>query len=72
MKRNFTIGKRFIVTAAVLLGLITIQGGLSLYLIHSLTKSVDLVVNDPLPGVYKVSRIATALQTLRRYASFLC
>jgi methyl-accepting chemotaxis protein/methyl-accepting chemotaxis protein-1 (serine sensor receptor) len=65
LKRNLTISKRFIITAAVLLALITIQGGLSLYLIRSLTNSVDLVVNDPLPGVYNISRVATALQTLR-------
>ncbi len=65
MKIQMTIGKRFILTAAVLLALITVQGGLSLYLIRNLAKSVDTVVTDPLPGVYRVSQVAISLQTMR-------
>lgn len=65
MKFQMTIGKRFILTAGVLLALITMQGGLSLYLIHNLAKSVDTVVTDPLPGVYRISQVAISLQTMR-------
>lgn len=65
MKFHMTIGKRFILTAAVLLSLITIQGVLSLTLIHNLAKSVDTVVNDPLPGVARISQVAISLQTMR-------
>ena len=63
--KNMTIGKRFIFTAAVLLALVIIQGGLSLALIRNLAQSVDTVVNDPLPGVYKISQVARALETIR-------
>jgi len=52
-----TIGKRFILTAGLLLALTTILGTGALISISSLTKSVETIVNDPLPGVYRISRV---------------
>ena len=63
--KKMTIGRKFTLTAAILLALISIQGGIALYLTHSLAKSVDQVLTDPLPGVYSASQIQIALQTLR-------
>ena len=65
MKKQLTIGRRFALLAAILIAFISVQGGLSLYLIHSLSNSVNTVVTDPLPGVYRISQVAIALQSMR-------
>ncbi len=65
MKSQMTIGKRFTLTAAILISFIMIQGGLSLYLVHSLANSVETVAADRCAGVYRISQVASALQTLR-------
>ncbi|HXJ41326.1 MAG TPA: methyl-accepting chemotaxis protein [Bryobacteraceae bacterium] len=63
-----TIGKKFTFTAGVLLLLMTIQGVWSLVLIHSLSQSINTVVTDPLPGVYRISRVAASVEILRANA----
>src|SRR4051812_847844 len=65
MKIQMTIGKKFALMAGILLALITLQGGLSLSLIHNLSMSIDQVVTDPLPGVYNISQVKIGLQTMR-------
>lgn len=65
MNFHMTIGKRFAVTAAAVLVLMAVQGIWALSVIRSLSKSVDVIVTDPLPGVQRASSVATALQTLR-------
>ncbi len=65
MNFNMTIGKKFTVTAAALLSLMIVQGVFSLSLTSSIAKLVNVVVTDPLPGVYEVSKVEIALQQLR-------
>ena len=65
MNFRMTIGKRFVVTAAAILLLMTIQGLFSLSLISSIAKTVNTVVTDPLPGVYEVSKVEIDLQQMR-------
>ena len=47
--RQMKIGKRFSLTASLLLALMVVLGAGSLVSINSLGKSVDTVVTDPLP-----------------------
>src|SRR5262249_16673766 len=54
---QMTIGKRFVLTAALLLTLTTVLGVGAFISISSLTKAVDTIVSDPLPGVYRISQV---------------
>ena len=60
-----TIGKKFAVTAGAVLTLMIVQGIFSLSLTSSIAKLVNVVVTDPLPGVYEVSKVEIALQQMR-------
>src|ERR1700735_382745 len=60
-----TIGKKFAVTAGAVLTLMIVQGIFSLSLTSSIAKLVNVVITDPLPGVYEVSKVEIALQQMR-------
>jgi methyl-accepting chemotaxis protein len=57
MKSRMTIGRRFLVCSSLPLALMAILGAASLVCIDVLSKSVDAIVTDPLPGVYLASQL---------------
>ena len=57
MKKTMTIGKKFALNGAFLMVLMGVMGVVSLVSIGGLSKSVDVIVTDPLPGVYSASQI---------------
>jgi len=57
MNSRMTIGTRFTLTAGLLLIFLALLGAGSLVAIGSLSKSVDTIVTDPLPGVYHISQV---------------
>jgi len=65
MKSQMTIGKKFVMTAGLLLALMTILGVGAVFSINSLTKSVNTIVNDPLPGVYRISQVDSLIFQFR-------
>ncbi|MDQ2777232.1 MAG: methyl-accepting chemotaxis protein [Acidobacteriota bacterium] len=65
MKSQMTIGKKFTLTATLLLTLTVALGVGSLVSINSLRKSVDTIVTDPLPGVYRISAVESLLNETR-------
>ncbi|HUA20483.1 MAG TPA: methyl-accepting chemotaxis protein [Bryobacteraceae bacterium] len=65
MKSQMTIGKRFVLTAGLLLALATVLGVGAFLSIRSLSRSVDTIVNDPLPGVYRISRVDSLIWQYR-------
>jgi methyl-accepting chemotaxis protein len=65
MKSQMTIGKKFTLTATLLLALTVALGIGSLVSINSLHKSVDTIVTDPLPGVYRISAVESLLNEIR-------
>ncbi|HLY19240.1 MAG TPA: methyl-accepting chemotaxis protein [Bryobacteraceae bacterium] len=54
-----TIGKRFWLSGSLLLVLMTGLGAVSLVCINKLSRSIDGLVTDPLPGVYLAAQIDT-------------
>lgn len=65
MKSQMTIGKKFSMTAGLLLALMLALGIGALISINSLNRSVSTIVTDPLPGVYRVSRVDSLIFQLR-------
>ncbi len=52
-----TIGKRFILTGSLPLALMAVLGIASLVSINMLSKAVDGLANDPLPGTYRATQV---------------
>ncbi|MEI9977172.1 MAG: methyl-accepting chemotaxis protein [Ignavibacteriota bacterium] len=57
MKRPMTIGNKFALNGAFLMLLMVALGVVSLVSISRLSKSVDAIVTEPLPGVYRASQL---------------
>jgi methyl-accepting chemotaxis protein len=65
MKTQMTIGKKFALNGAFLMVLMGVLGVVSLVSISGLSKTVDVIVTDPLPGVYRASQIDALLCEFR-------
>jgi methyl-accepting chemotaxis protein len=65
MKPQMTIGKRFALNGAFLMVLMGVLGVVCLVSIGGLSRSVDLIVTDPLPGVYRASQVDSLLFQFR-------
>jgi methyl-accepting chemotaxis protein len=65
MKSQITIGKKFSLTAGLLLVLMVALGTGALISINSLRQSLDTIMTDPLPGVYRISRVDSLIFQLR-------
>ncbi|MBV9266829.1 MAG: MCP four helix bundle domain-containing protein [Acidobacteriaceae bacterium] len=57
MKSQITIGTKFAMTAGFLLVLMIALGIGALFAINSLTRSVNKIVTDPLPGIQRASKV---------------
>ena len=60
-----TIGKKFALNGAFLMVLMGVLGIVSLLAIGGLTKSVNVIVTDPLPGVYRASQLDSLVYQFR-------
>jgi hypothetical protein len=65
MKSQMTIGKKFALTGALLMGLTTALGIVALVSLSSLEKSVHSLADDSLAGVSACSKIESALLDIR-------
>ena len=60
-----TIGKKFTLTAGILLLALAIVGGVSIYNLASLNQTTQVIVTDPMPGMATVAGERTAVLLIR-------
>lgn len=60
-----TIGKRITCISAALLTLTTAVAAVSLWNLSSLNRTLDYMINDPIPGIVRIARLRTGLGNLR-------
>ena len=65
MFARLTIGKRIWLAVAVLLGLLSVLGAVSLFSMFRSEAALNAIIADPLPGIYEIGRMADCVGHLR-------
>jgi methyl-accepting chemotaxis protein len=59
-----TVGRKFSLTVAGLIGVLTITGGLSIYKLAQLNETTKTIVTDPMPGMASISSAHSTMLNL--------
>jgi methyl-accepting chemotaxis protein/methyl-accepting chemotaxis protein-1 (serine sensor receptor) len=65
MKSTMTIGKKFTLTAGILLMALAIVGGVSIYNLASENQTTQVIVTDPMPGMATIAGARAAVLQIR-------